>query len=345
MEKETEMTAVTETETPYEIVDSRPLAVIAKAEYDIQITTAKKHPRSLKTFRAEALNMVTLTEAIASECGYALPRDGKVVEGPSSRFAEILASAWGNNRYAARVVAEDGEFITAQGIFHDLEKNVSVTYEVRRRIVNKFGRRFGLDMIGVTGAAACSIAMRNAILKGIPKAFWADLFAAARQVAMGDAKTLSTRRADALAHLLKFGASPEMICNTLGVARIEDIGLEQLAILRGFATAIRDGEATLETIFQVADKDGGKGVAGLKTAVMEKTNVKPAPEEATIPPGSITPQQFKKIERVCMANLKHGYDYYPEKLKSISAAEAEDVYTAMEDGKFEGFAFIVKHGK
>lgn len=56
--------------------------------------------------------------------------------------------------------------MTAQGVFHDLERNVAITYEVRRRIVDKNGRRYKPDMIGVTANAACSIALRNAILRG-----------------------------------------------------------------------------------------------------------------------------------------------------------------------------------
>ncbi|KAG1166891.1 hypothetical protein G6F35_017935 [Rhizopus arrhizus] len=106
--------------------------------------------------------MVTLSQSIAEQCVYALPRDGKTIEGPSARFAEVIASAWGNNRAGARVIDDKGEFIIAQGVFHDLERNVAITYEVQRRIVDRQGRRFKPDMIGVTANAACSIALRNA---------------------------------------------------------------------------------------------------------------------------------------------------------------------------------------
>jgi hypothetical protein len=76
-------------------IDTGVLAVISKAEIDVQIATAHRFPRSVKAFRDEALAMVTLTEAIAEECIYALPRDGKTIEGPSARFAEVIASARG----------------------------------------------------------------------------------------------------------------------------------------------------------------------------------------------------------------------------------------------------------
>jgi hypothetical protein len=224
-------------------------AMINRSEIEQQISTARRFPRSLKKFRDEAIQMVTLSQSIAEQCVYALPRDGKTIEGPSARFAEVIASAWGNNRAGARVIDDKGEFIIAQGVFHDLERNVAITYEVQRRIVDRQGRRFKPDMIGVTANAACSIALRNAVLKGVPKAFWEDMYVEARKVIMGDIKTLANRRADALAHFQRFGISAEQVCAKLGVAGIEDIGLEHLVLLRGIVTAIKEGDTTPEEAF------------------------------------------------------------------------------------------------
>ena len=231
--------------------DSSMVAMLNKSEIDQQIATAHKYPRSIKRFRDEATAMVTLNERVASECIYALPRDGKTIEGPSARFAEVVASAWGNSRAGARVVSDQGDFVTAQGIFHDLERNVAITYEVQRRIVNKQGVRFKPDMIGVTANAACSVALRNAILKGVPKAFWSDMYESARAVVMGDFKTLANRRAEAIKLFLSYGVSKEQICATLGVAGEEDISLENLVVLRGILTAIKDGDTTPEMAFAV----------------------------------------------------------------------------------------------
>ncbi len=225
------------------------LQAINKAELDQQITTARAYPRSLKRFVSECLDMATLTEQIASECIYALPRDGKTIEGPSARLAEIVASAWGNCRAGARVVDEGPEFITAQGMFHDLERNVAITYEVRRRITDRNGRRFKADMVGVTGNAACSIALRNAVFKGVPKAFWSSIYDAARRAAVGDVKTIANKRADALTHLQKMGVTPAQVLRVLAVAGVEDIGTEQLIVLRGLLTAIREGETTVDQVF------------------------------------------------------------------------------------------------
>jgi hypothetical protein len=225
------------------------LQAISKAELDQQITTARAYPRSLKKFINECMDMATLNEKIAAECIYALPRDGKTIEGPSARLGEIVASAWGNNRHGARVVDEGTEFITAQGVFHDLERNVMITMEVRRRITNRDGKRFKADMIGVTGNAACSIALRNAVFKGVPKAFWSDIYDAARKAAVGDIKTLANKRADALAYLQKMGATQVMVLAALGLQGVEDIGLDELATLRGMITAIKEGDTSVEQAF------------------------------------------------------------------------------------------------
>lgn len=234
------------------VAESGMVALLNKSEIDQQIATAHKYPRSLKRFRDQTLQMVTLNEQIAQECIYSLPRDGKTIEGPSARFAEVIAHAWGNCRAGARVVDDSGDFVTSQGVFHDLEANVAITYEVQRRITNAKGKRYSADMVGVTANAASSIALRNAILKGVPKAFWSPMYQAARKTIMGDFKTLANRRAEAIAEFQRFGILPAQICATLGVAGIEDIGLEQLVSLRGLLTAIQDGDTTPEQAFASA---------------------------------------------------------------------------------------------
>lgn len=234
------------------------IAVLNKSEIDQQISTAKKFPRSINQFRQECLQMLTLTEDIAADCIYALPRSGKTIEGPSARFAEIIVSAWGNCRAGARTVSEEGNFIVAQGVFHDLQRNVAINYEVKRRITDKKGKRFNDDMIGVTANAACSIALRNAVLKGIPKAFWQQLYDETRKVVMGDASTLANRRAKALAVLSKFGATEEMVLNLLDHKGVEDITLEDLVKMHGIASAIKNGDTTLEQVFESKKPDEKK---------------------------------------------------------------------------------------
>jgi hypothetical protein len=231
------------------------LHAMARADIDQQIATAHAYPRSIKRFIADATDMATINEEIAAGCIYALPRDGKTIEGPSARLAEIAASAWGNCRAGASVIGEDADFVTARGIFHDLEKNVAIAFDVKRRITDRNGRRFKPDMIAVTGNAAASIALRNAVFKGIPKSFWNEVYNATRKVVVGDTKTLANRRADAVAYLQKFGATEAQVLAKLGRAGIQDITGEDLVILRGLVTALKDGDTTVEETF-------GEGIPG-----------------------------------------------------------------------------------
>lgn len=245
------MNAITPARSVPALVDQSTVGLITDAEINQQIATAHRFPRSVKLFREEVLTLATISEATAEECSYALPRDGKLIEGPSARFAEIVANAWGNSRAGARVVHEDSNFVTAQGVFHDLQKNVAISFEVRRRITNKAGKRFSADMIAVTGNAASSIALRNSILKGVPAALWRDLWEEARRVAKGDHKTLANRRADALKAFQGYGVTAEQVFGFLTVRGIEDVTTDHLMTLRGLIVAFKDGDAEPEQIFAV----------------------------------------------------------------------------------------------
>jgi hypothetical protein len=228
-----------------------------RGEIDVQIVTARRFPRSIRTFKVTALEMVTLDEETAAACFYALPRDGKTVEGPSARLAEIVASAWGHMRVEGRPVGEDDRFITARGTAWDLQNNVAIAFECRRRITNKAGKRFSDDMIGVTANAASSIAIRNAVFKVVPSPFWRPLFIEARKVAVGDASTLADRRAKSLAAFQQMGVTQERVFGLLEVKGVEDITLDHLATLRGLFTAIREGDTTVDEAFPLTGAAGG----------------------------------------------------------------------------------------
>jgi len=236
-----------------QFAEAQPVTLVS-AEIDLQISTAKRFPRSMEAFRKSAMAMATLNESVAQQCLYALPRDGKTIEGPSARLAEILVAAWGNCRAAARIVAEEREFIVAQGVFLDLETNAATTKEVRRRIVDRSGRRFSLDMVGVTGNAASSIALRNAILGGIPRALWADVYENARRVVIGDVKTLAERRHNAMEAFKPYGIVEAQIFEAIGVTGRNDIGPDELLKLAGWLNAIKEGEVDPEEVFKPVPK-------------------------------------------------------------------------------------------
>lgn len=232
------------------VVESGPvLSPSTRGEIDVQIVTAKRYPRSIRSFKDQAMAMATLDEETAAGCFYSLPRGGKPIEGPSVRLAEIVLSAWGNVRADARVIDAGPKEITAEAMCWDLEKNVAVRVQVRRRITDKRGQRYNDDMIVVTGNAACSIALRNAVFKVIPMAYSKAIYQQARLVAVGDARTLSARRGALIDYFGKMGVRPEQIFAAVGRAGVEDITLDDLATLHGFATAIKEGDSTVDEMF------------------------------------------------------------------------------------------------
>lgn len=241
------------------------ISLITKAEIDSLIFRAQQQPRSLKLFVNEALSMATLNEDIADSCAYALPRGGKTVEGPSVRLAEIVAAAYGNLRTGSRVIYNDGKHITAQGVVHDLQKNILHTEEVQRSILqhewepdpNQPGRNrktgkmvtMNEDMQTITGRAACAIAYRNAIFKVVPAALIQDIYEKVKETAKGTEQTLAARRLKAVNYFTALGIKDVQIFQILEVKGIEDIDLDKFGLLRGMCSAHRNGEVTLEGIF------------------------------------------------------------------------------------------------
>lgn len=247
------------------VVGGSALEAITRGEIDMQVATAKRFPRSISKFKSDAVTMATLDEETAASCFYTLKRAGKVIEGPAVRLAEIVATCWGNIRTQARVIAEDGRFVTAQGIAWDMERNNLASMETQRRITNSKGHTYSDDMIGVTANAAAAIAYRNAVFKIVPNALVRAVYREARKAALGDAKTLVQRRQAAIEWFAKAGISLQQLLAYLERGGIDDIGLEELGILTGTRTAITEGTTTLDETFPPEALKSGTFGFGKKT--------------------------------------------------------------------------------
>jgi hypothetical protein len=231
------------------------LATITREEIDVAISTAKKYPRSLTKFRQDAMDMATVDIETAGSCFYKLRRkndrgEDVSIEGPTIRLAEIVASAWGNMKFGARIIGQEDGFVIAQGVAHDLETNVSSTMEVRRRITKKKGEKYGSDMIGVTSNAACAIAVRNAIFKTVPFTYVKQVYLAAKKTAVGDAKTLVERRQQMISEFSKMSVTLEQILEYTGKSGRDDIGLAEIEDLIGAFNAIKDGDTSVDEVFK-----------------------------------------------------------------------------------------------
>ena len=237
-----------------EIKQADMLQAINRAEIDIQISTAKQYPRDLQQVLNKIGTYATMDKETAEDCFYVLRREGangqsSVIEGLSVRMAEIIASSWGNLRIQSRIIGNDGRMITAQAICHDLETNLAVSKEVKRRITNKYGKTYSEDMQVVTGNAASSIAFRNAVLAVIPKAVTKRIINEVKKVAMGQSIDLEQSRQNVLNYFGKLGVTNEQIFHYLGIKAIEQIDKQMIFELRATRNAIEEGTTTVKETF------------------------------------------------------------------------------------------------
>jgi hypothetical protein len=224
-----------------------------RAEYDIQIATAKKYPRDLIKVKNNALAIITMDKQIAESCRYALPRDGKSISGPSVHLARILSQQYGNLRADSRVKQITNNQIISEAICFDLETNYAVKVEVRKSIVGKRGR-YSDDMIVVTGNAANAIAFRNAVFSVIPKGLTDICYKKSMEMITGDLSDetkLIQARAKSIKYFIDTYACTENdILSVLGLKAITQIKSEHIADLRGLMQSLIDGDTTPEQTFK-----------------------------------------------------------------------------------------------
>lgn len=227
---------------------------LERANVDSQVATAKRYPRNIRRSMDNAMVMATMDADTAQSCGYALPRGGKPITGPSVHLAKIIVSNWGNMRTEAKVVQITDKQIISRGTAWDLETNVASAFEVRRSIVDKKGNRYSDDMITVTGNAANSIAYRNAVFSVIPKAFVDKIYRAAQKCITGDLSNeekLVKRRSDAITFFNdEWGITEGEVIKLCGKQTVNQIKAEEIALLLGMAQSLKDGDTTVEELMK-----------------------------------------------------------------------------------------------
>lgn len=236
-----------------EISQTEMVAALNRAEVDVQVATAKRYPRDIEQSLQKILNVASMDTETAEECFYTLRRgygdDSTLIEGVSVRLAEIIASCWGNIRVQTRIIGNDGRTITAQAVCHDLETNVAVSVEVKRRITDRNGRTYSDDMQVVTGNAASAIAYRNAVLKVVPKAVTKAVINQIKDFAMGQSLSVESSRQKMFGYFQRLGVTAQQICDYLGVENVGDIDQDAIFELRGLANAIKEGTTTVDETF------------------------------------------------------------------------------------------------
>jgi len=244
-----------------EIIDSPPSHALQQqsgGEMLAAIADARDHPRNIQRFRDIAMEMATVDEETACECFYKLSKGGKAISGPSIRLAEIVLSTYHNLWTGSRPIEVAEKVVVAQGVCIDLETGTRVFREVNRRITDRNGKRYQEDTIQTTMAAACAIAMREAVFKVVPRVLVNPIlrrcyeiagYGEAGKQAKQQASEIEQRRTAMLKHFEGIGVTTRRVLFVIGRSRIEDITPDDLVQLRGTATAIKDNEITAREAF------------------------------------------------------------------------------------------------
>lgn len=248
-----------------------------KAVIDMQIATAKMYPRNIQRSVDNAISIVGLDRETAMTCTYSVPRGGKSISGPSVHLAKILIQVWGNMRCEAKVIEIGTKHITSQATAFDLENNVAIKVEVKRSLMTKNGR-MNDDMITVTGNAANSIALRNAILSVIPRGVVDKVYYSALDKITGDIsddQKLIVKRKEVFDKLKElYDVSEIEALSAVGKKTVMNVDREDLVVLFGIIQAIKDGDTTVDTAFK-GKKDSKAEISldDLQKAFNDKKNL------------------------------------------------------------------------
>lgn len=236
--------------TPAQLVET--IDSSERANIDMQVATAHQYPRSISRCVNNSIAIATMDMETAQSCGYALPRGGKPITGPSVHLAKIIAQQYGNMRAEARVVNVTPTQVVSRGTAWDLENNYAVAFEVRRSILTSKGNRFSEDMITVTGNAANAIAFRNAIFTLVPKSITDKVYKAAQNLITGDLsdeEKLVKRRAAAIKHFDDmYGVKEGEVIKLCGKQTVNQIQANEIALLLGIAQSLKDGDTTIDEV-------------------------------------------------------------------------------------------------
>src|SRR6516164_554728 len=234
-----------------QIVTPSALEALQRAEVDVAIATAKKYPRDIALSIKTAKELALRNAKIAATCNYALPRGGKKLVGPSVHFARIVNYAWRNSTAVSRVIGCDRANAHLQGVFHDLESNVRVGFEMDWPVQpphTDTPARWN-DQMNLAKRAGAAVALRTAIFNVIPLVLFEDIAEEAKRVALGGSKTFAEQRATAIGVCKELGITQPMIYRALEVGGLESINTDHLIWLHAALQSIRDGTMTREEVF------------------------------------------------------------------------------------------------
>lgn len=205
---------------------------------------AKTNRRDIPEILKEIKELAMLSDDIALSCFYVIfdKESQKYFTGISVRFAELIASCWGNIHAGAKILSNTGLYVTVQGFVHDFEKNTIVTVEVQRSLA----RLNSEQSIHVTNAAS-SIAFRNAIFKAIPAVVTSSITKEIKNYILNNIGGGNIIK-ELISYFKSKNITVDNIEKLIG-GSIIDVDSEKLFLLVGLRNAIEEGGVTVFEVF------------------------------------------------------------------------------------------------
>lgn len=250
----------------------------AMQQVQAQLLVAKRWPRD--EISAEKKIMTACKRpSLAEVAFYRYPKGGEKIEGPSIRFAEMLAQAWGNLSYGFRELERADGRSVVEAFTWDLESNTQAvrTFTVEHKLQLKGGQMKYLkdprDIYEMVANQA-QRRVRACILELIPAEIRDRAMRQAKQTLLAEVKVgplIDRIKAMAVA-FSDYGVTEQHIEARLGHPLPETTHEELVEMLQIF-NSIRDGQSKREHWFEIGARPQDSGKAG------ELNEMFPAPEQ------------------------------------------------------------------
>lgn len=216
---------------------------------------AVQKPRSISRITANVLEEAKLAGASFYYGWAAKRKDGGVekIEGPTIDLAMCLARNYGNCALDVEVDESVSHYIF-RGVFIDLESGFTCPRLFRQRKGQKIGMKDQDRAEDIVFQIGQSKAQRNAIIKAMPEWLIDQAISTAKtsEIAKVKAESPALARAKVLDFFRRYGIDGERIEGKIG--RKADLWTaEDIADLRGTATAVKEGRITAEEAFPALD--------------------------------------------------------------------------------------------
>lgn len=236
-------------------------ATIIKLENQTQMAIARQTPRNEAKILSEALRELDLYPSMAREAIYVKPvgKDDtgtqKTAEGLSIRAAESLGNRWANSSYGTEIISEDDDAANIASVFLDYQANTRhVTMaRVSKFYKNKFGHiiRYSPDRFDTVLKANGSKLLREVILRSLPAGLKKEYETKARRILKKE--PIVQQRQAVVERFADLGVSEEQLAGWKQKP-IKEWKRDDILDALGLVNAIRDGETSVETIFQAEAK-------------------------------------------------------------------------------------------